>query len=110
MVIPMKDTKVSKHYNYKRNRRERMIEKYLHGDGKVIDSFIIDRGHKNGLERHEITENGVILIYNNDSNLLISKLIARPQQIKRYYKDIEKEPPSYLMYLAQWHEDLGYNK
>lgn len=101
---------ISSHYKNKRYKRENLIKKYIHGDGKVIDSFIIDRNHIKGLERHEITENGIILIYNAESNLLVSKLIARPQQIKRYYENTGREPPYYLMYLAKWHEDLGYNK
>lgn len=101
---------VTNHYKNKRYKRENFINKYIHGDGKVIDTFIIDRGHKNGLERHEITENGIILIYNNTSNALISKLIARPNQIQRYYKKEGREPPPRVMYLSQWHKDLGYNK
>lgn len=37
------------HYKYKRYKREKFINKHLYGDGKVIDSFIVDRGHKDGL-------------------------------------------------------------
>lgn len=103
------DKKISNHYKNKRYKREKFINKYLNGDGKVINSFIIDNGHPKGIERHEITENGIILIFNHHSNLLVSKLIARPQQIKRYYNDIGKTPPIWLMYLAQWHKSLHYN-
>ena len=99
---------MTKHYANKRCDRERFIEEYLGGDGKVIDSFIVDKGHRNGLERHEITENGIILIYNENTNLLISKLIARPQQIKRYYETIGRRPPSHIIELAQNHKKLGY--
>lgn len=110
MKAKNKEANISKHYKKQRYKREKFINKYVNGDGKVIDSFIINRGHVNGIERHDITENGIILIYNNNSNILVSKLIARPSQIKRYYKATNKTPPSYLIYLAQWHEDLGYNK
>lgn len=101
---------VSKHYKTKRNKREKFINEYLNGDGRVIDSFLVDRGHKNGMERHDITENGIILIYNANTNILISKLIARENQIKRYYKNAGREPPKSLIHLAKWHESLGYNK
>ena len=101
---------VSKHYKNKRYKREKFINRHLHGDGKVIDSFFVDKGHIKGAERHEITENGVILIYNAASNKLVTKLVARPQQIKRYYKGIGREPPQWLIYLAQYHESLNYNR
>ena len=101
---------VSQHYKKKRYKREKLIKKYLNGDGKVIDSFVVDKGHKKGLERHDITENGIILIYNATSNKLVSKLIARPAQIKRYYKNSGREPPQWLLDLCTWHESLHYNK
>lgn len=101
---------VSQHYKKKRYKREKFIKKYLNGDGKVIDSFVVDKGHKKGLERHDITENGVVLIYNAASNKLVSKLIARPAQIKRYYKNSGREPPQWLLDLCAWHESLHYNQ
>ena len=103
---------VSQHYRTQRCERENFIKECLNGDGKVIDSFIIDKGHKNGIERHELTENGIILIYNNNSNILVSKLIARPQQIKRYYDNTGREPPKEcekILELAHWYEVLGFN-
>ena len=101
---------VSNHYKRQRCKRERLINKYCNGDGKVIDSFIIDKGHKNGLERHCITDTGMIIIYNAASGILVSKLIARPNQIKRYYYGTDREPPPSLLRLAEWHESLGYNR
>ena len=100
----------TKHYKNERYKREKFIEKYLGEDGKVIDNFIVDKGHYNGIERHEITENGVILIYNHRTNLLVTKLVARPNQIKRYYENIGREPPKWLLQLALWHQSLNYNR
>ena len=45
---------VSKHYLDQRNEREKFIEEHLGGDGKVVDSFVVDKGHKNGEERQSI--------------------------------------------------------
>ena len=101
---------VSKHYREQRNKRERFIKKYLNGDGKIIDTFIVDKGHKNGPERHEITENGIIIIYNASSGELITKIIAREGQLKRYYKNTGREPPSWLLSLCRWHTQLNYNR
>ena len=100
---------LSMHYNNKRYKREKLINEYLNGDGKVIDSFIVDKGHKDGMEKHDITDNGIIIVYNNETKKLVTKLIARPNQIKRYYKNIGREPPKWLLQLAKYHEDMNYN-
>lgn len=100
----------SKHYKKSRNRRERVIKKYCNGDGIIIDGFVVDKGHKNGLEVHSITDTGMIIIHNYHTGKLVTKLIARPQQIARYYKDMDKEAPQWLLELCKWHQDLGYNR
>lgn len=100
----------SKHYNKQRCKRQRLIDKYINGDGSVVDRFIIDKGHKNGIEIHFITDTGLIIIHNQNTKKLITKLIARPEQIKRYYKNSDKQPPEWLLQLAEWHKSLGYNK
>lgn len=101
---------VSNHYKRQRCKREKFIRKCCNGDGKIIDEFVVDKGHKNGLERHCVTDTGMIIIYNKDSGKLVSKLIARPQQITRYYIGTDKEPPPSLLRLAEWHESMGYNR
>lgn len=103
---------VSNHYKNQRYKREKFINKHFHSDGYIIDGFIVDKGHKNGAEVHSLTDNGVIIIHNLESGALVTKLIAREQQIKRYYENTNREkPPEYegLLALARWHESLGYN-
>lgn len=95
----------SKHYTKDRKNREELINTI--GIGKVVDSFIIDKGHKNGPERHEITTTGIIVIYNAKTNKLITKLIARVGQIRRYYKD--GNAPKEIIRQARKHTELGYN-
>ena len=75
----------SKHYTEDRQEREKVIQTI--GQGKVVASFRVDRGHRNGAEIHKITNTGIILIYNERTGKLVTKLIARVGQIKRYYKD-----------------------
>ena len=99
---------VSCHYYMDRKSREELIQKI--GEGKVIASFNVDRGHVNGPESHKITSNGIIVVYNAISNKLVTKLIARPGQIKRYYAIINKQAPKYLLDIASKHESLNYNK
>jgi hypothetical protein len=79
----------------------------------MVDGFIIDRGHKNGLEVHSISDKGIIVIHNLNSGKLITKLLARPQQIKRYYESTGRAPPpeyESILELAKQHHILGYNE
>lgn len=99
----------SKHYDEHRSEREKFIEEYI-GDGKVIRSFVVDKGHKDGAEIHSVTDTGLIIIRNIYTGKIITKLIARPNQINRYYKNIEQSPPKWLLDLAKEHERLGYNR
>lgn len=103
----------SLHYKNNRNKRENFIEEYLSDDGIMVDGFIVDKGHKKGLEVHSITDKGIIVIHNLNSGKLITKLIARPQQIKRYYESSGREPPPEyedILELARQHHILGYNE
>ena len=101
---------VSKHYKDKRYEREILIKKYLNGDGKVIRSFIVDRMHPKGAEIHSVTDNGVIIIRNLRSGKIVTKLIARPQQIKKLYNSVNKEAPAWLLDMCYIHQCLNYNK
>jgi len=99
------------HYKNKRYKRERFINKYI-GDGYIVDGFVVDKGHPNGVEVHSITENAIIIIHNYRTGKLVTKLLARPQQIKRYYESTgRKHPPEYehILKLALQHNKLGYN-
>lgn len=103
---------VSKHYNSQRNQREKFIDEHFAND-YIVDEFIVDRGHPHGAERHCITNNGIIIIYNVNSGKLVTKLLARPQQIRRYYESSGKEPPleyESILMLAKQHNILGYNE
>ena len=104
---------VSEHYEVQRGEREKFIEECLGGDGKVVDNFIVNKGHIKGLEIHSVTDNGIIIIHNKNTGKLVSKLIARPKQIKRYYKLTGREPPKNykkILNLAERHKILGYNE
>jgi len=103
---------VSKHYETERHRREKFIDEHF-GNGYIVDEFIVDKGHPKGVERHCITNEGVIIVYNFNSGKLVTKLLARPQQIKRYYESFERKPPleyENILKLARQHNILGYNK
>ena len=96
----------SKHYNRDRIRREKLIQEI--GLGKAIATVEIDRGHKDGAELHTITTTGIIIIRNAKTKKLVTKLIARPNQIRRYGLK-ETEVIKKAIAVAMIHQKLGYN-
>lgn len=93
------------HFSRDRQDREALIRQI--GEGKVIKTVIIDKGHPNGPEIHKVTDNAIVLIYNQRTGKLITKLIARPGQIKRYYTNGERAPKKVLN-IAFEHSTKGY--
>lgn len=96
----------SKHYLTDRSKREALIKTI--GEGKIIATFTVDKHHRNGLELHSITDTGIIIIRNKRTKKMVTKLIARPQQIRRYFKTVNAEVEK-IIKLAQEHTKLGYN-
>lgn len=97
----------SKHYTRDRQQREAIINQI--GIGNVIKEVVIDRGHRNGPEIHKITDTALILVYNQRTGILVTKLIARPAQILRYYSDDELKPRA-VVKLARKHVEMGWNE
>ena len=98
---------VSTHYINDRQSRERLIEEI--GYGTIVKTVVVDRGHRNGPEVHSISSTGIIIIRNQRTNKLVTKLIARPGQIARYYEANERIPRE-LMEIARNHLRMGYNE
>lgn len=94
----------TKHYTVDRVNRERIIKEI--GEGTIVATFTVDKGHPNGPELHSITTNGIIIIRNKRTHKLITKLIARPAQIKRYFKRITPRVKE-IMALAEQHKEMG---
>ena len=95
----------SKHYMDERTERENLIKEI--GEGTIIKSVRVDRGHWNGAEIHNITDTGIIIVQNERTKRIVTKLIARPGQIARYYE--QGKAPRYLMQLAREHQARAYN-
>lgn len=94
----------SRHYTRDRRDREEMIRRI--GEGNAIKFTVIDKGH--GPELHKLSDTGIITIINYRTGKLITKLIARPGQIKRYYED-NNHIPAGLLDLAYEHSLLALN-
>lgn len=95
----------SGHWENDRQRRSRLIAKI--GLGEVIKTATVDRGHKNGPETHMITSTGLIIICNKKTGIVVTVLIARAGQIKRYFP--EGQTPKELIKIATEHTQMGYN-
>lgn len=96
----------SKHWTTDRTRRNEVIR--MIGEGTEIKRVVLDRGHKNGAEIHVISSTGIVTIYNQRTGKMITKLIARPNQIKRYYTENETIPTEVIA-LARKHQKMNYN-
>lgn len=103
----------TKHFIEERSSREWLIENVINDTNNVLCVNVIDRGHKNGAERFELTDKAIIKTYNNITNRHITDLIARPAQIYNRLGDAFLELPTEvrkeIIKLARKHQDLGYN-
>ena len=98
--------KKSNHWKLERKERAKIIAQI--GKGNIIKEVEVDRNHPNGPEIHKISDTGIITIFNKRTKKMITQLIARPGQIKRYFADNEIIP-SELLELARQHQKLNYN-
>ena len=101
------------HLSVERGYRETLIEN-LGGAGRVVLTNVIDRGHKNGPERFELTDKGIIIVYNNLTNKKITILFARIGQLySRFGNKFNSLSPnlqrSIMAYCREWKEK-GYNE
>ena len=96
----------SRHYTEDRKAREELINKI--GTGKAIATVRVDRGHRNGAELHTITTTGIIIIRNERTHKMITKLIARPGQVRRYFTEITEEVQK-VINIAREHQLANYN-
>lgn len=87
------------HFKNSRIARFGRVQKEI-GFGFVIRACVVDRGHANGQEVHVITDTGIVAVFNRHTESLITILVARPQQIKRYYAPFGDDVPEALMTAA----------
>lgn len=89
-----------------RSKRMQIINNLITCEhAKIVTYAIVNTGHKNGLEIHAVYNNGVILIYNQNTGRLITGLIARIPQIERYQIKITKA----MIKKVNAHINKGYN-
>ena len=103
------------HNFFSRKERTEKVKEYEKDfNGKIQDMFIVDRGHDAGKELHVVKNNGIVEAYNvnkleNGYPSFITRMIARPHQITRYYKWCDCFTPKYLKEIAKENEDNNRN-
>lgn len=102
--------KESAHFKYERYERKKTIEMVL-GQGKCLTSFVVDKAHKNGNTIDYILDNGVVVIVNEKSKKLVTTIVPRLPQLRRYFKDgFIPQQYSSLIKIAIHNERMGYHK
>ena len=76
----------SSHLAHDRAYRKHFINKHELYNRNIINVFCVNKGHKNGIELHVIYRSGIIKIINPINRRIVTYLIARQHQIKRYYE------------------------
>lgn len=95
----------SKHYTEDRKAREEIIKTI--GEGQDIAKVVWY--HEGRKQIHVITDNGIVKVYNAYTGLLITKLIARPNQIKRYFRNGYNATIKAVIEIAYEHQVQGLN-
>lgn len=100
------------HFSLDRRVRHTNIVSHI-GEGTYIATFVCDTNHPNGNELHSIFDNGIILVQNERTKKIVTEMVARPNQIKRYWTLADNEFPikyKYILAKCREHEQKGYNE
>lgn len=103
----MREYEPTNHYYIDRQEREKLIQNI--GYGRLVKSVRVDNGDPRGATIHNLSNTGIITIISEKTNKIVTKLIARPNQVRRYYSNRNEEAPAYLIALAKNHMEKGYD-
>ena len=104
----------TRHFSEERQFRDHLIKNVIGDTNNVLCSNVIDRGHKDGPERFELTDKAIIKVYNNETNRHITDFVARPKQLYDRLGDafraLDNKVQRKLLDLAREHQRMGYNE
>ena len=81
--------KESLHYTYEKVERQELIKQI--GLGKVIHSCEQYDTKRGRMFRYEITDTAVLIVKNIENTYIITKMIARPSRIRKYWDNAPDE-------------------
>ena len=98
-------------FNCTKHVHERMgrIERNGLGLGSLVSGYLVDNKHPMGLEEHFVTTSGLVIIRNHNTKKAVTILVARPEQICRYYRPFHERAPRNLIDIAIRNVEMGYN-
>ena len=81
---------------------------------EIDQMFLVDKGHRDGMEVHVVTKNGLIYVYNNmklfmGQQALVTILIARPNQVKRLYEACHLSVLPEILDKCEEYKEKGFN-
>lgn len=96
--LRQEDGRICECAHFRLDRRER-LDRIRHsvGFGHVVRQCLVDTGHPAGCEIHALTDTGVVVVVNARSHRLVTMLVARPAQVRRYYEPFGEEVPKELI-------------
>jgi hypothetical protein len=89
--VSLTEQELTNHYKNDRGARKQVVSA---STLVPLYSFIVDTGHPNGNEIHTITERAEIIIQNERTKKVVTVLFARPAQVTRYWKLMNKRLPT----------------
>lgn len=79
----------SAHYHFERKERNELINRI--GEGTVVYTTVVFDSKRGRNFRYEITDNAVLIVKAMDADVIITKMIARPSRIRRYWAEAPQE-------------------
>ena len=81
---------------------------------KIAKIFVVDKGHKDGLELHVVSTEGMIYILNKNKfernvDCFITVLVARPNQVARLYRACNAYAPNSIIQKGMKNQQAGRN-
>ena len=99
------------HFAYERQERFDFIKTHI-GMGEVLYSFLVDKGHPRGPKIESITDTGIVILQTQDTNEIITLLVAKPSQIMMYWEALNQPIPIEIRKVitkAREHQMKGWN-
>lgn len=86
----------SRHVSDERRDRMERIARDI-GFGRIVRMCLVDTRHRDGYEVHVLTSTAIVLVFNRETGKLVTALVARPGQVRRYYEPFGEEVPEELL-------------
>ena len=105
----------TQHFANDRSYRQNIVDSVLGGAGNVTLTNEVDRGHRNGAERFELTDNAVVYVYNVNTDNLITILFPRVGQLYSRFGEgklntLGRERLNAIKAKCRLHQEMGLNE